>query len=133
MKILKFNESFGSEITKTKGITLKSSTPVMNCPGVLQFIVDIQKKSYEEDMKNLSKNLIEELSLLFGEPNKRLRLEYNTKVWCLKFKELEFNIFTSKGKGTSIELCTTFDDIRTGSYKDEIIEFLTELHKSINK
>lgn len=56
-----------------------------------------------------------------------------TKVWILEYNGLIFNIFTSKGKGTSVEICGyDYDDIRTGINEKEIIEFLEELHRLIN-
>lgn len=83
--------------------------------------------------KNLSQNILKELELNFGKPNKSIRLEFLNNVWILKYNELTFNIFSTKGKGISIEICGyNYDDIRTGLKEKEIIEFLEELHKLIN-
>ena len=132
MKIRKFNESV-NKITQTKGILLKSSVPVTNNIDIMRHIIDIQTESYKTDKKNLTSNLINELTKIFGDPNKRLRLEFNTKVWCLNFNGLDFNVFTAKGKGTGIEVCDlSYEDVRNGLKKEEIIEFLDELYKIIN-
>lgn len=132
MKIRKFNESV-NKITQTKGILLKSSVPVTNNIDIMRHIIDIQTESYKTDKKNLTSNLINELTKIFGDPNKRLRLEFSTKVWCLNFNGLDFNVFTAKGKGTGIEVCDlSYEDVRNGLKKEEIIEFLDELYKIIN-
>lgn len=104
MKIRKFNESV-NKITQTKGILLKSSVPVTNNIDIMRHIIDIQTESYKTDKKNLTSNLINELTKIFGDSNKRLRLEFSTKVWYLNFNGLDFNVFTAKGKGTWIEVC----------------------------
>jgi len=135
MKILKFKESLESnKITQTKGIVLKNSVPVTNNTEILQYIIDIQMDSYKNGKKCLSTNLLEELNREFGKPNKRLRLEFLNSVWCLNFKGIDYNVFSAKGKGTSIEVCgLSYDDIRNGIHKEEIKEFLYELYKKINK
>lgn len=134
MKILKFNESLNNQIIKTKGIILKDSVPVTNNSELMQYMIDIQMKSYKNGGKNLTSNLIDELTKEFGEPNKRLRLEFNTKVWCLQFKGNDYNVFTAKGKGTGIEICgLSYEDVRNGVKKQDIKDFLDELYKIINK
>lgn len=121
------------EITKTNSIILKTSVPVNNNPRILKWIVDSQTNSYLNKQKSLSQNLLVDLEKIFGPSNKSLRLEFMTKVWVLECNGLIFNVFTSKGKGTSIEICGyTHDEIRLGEKESEIIEFLEELHKIIN-
>lgn len=93
-----------------------------------------QMKSYKNSEKNLLRNIIDDLNSNFGEPNKALKLEFNTKVWILKYKDLTFNVFTSKGGGTSIELCNYSDEqVRKGEREEDIIDFLTELHKKLTR
>lgn len=133
MRIKKFNESLDNQITQTKGIVVKDSVPVTNNMEIMQYMIDIQMKSYKSGEKNLTSNLIDELTREFGEPNKRLRLEFNTKLWCLQFKGNDYNIFTAKGKGTGIEICgLSYEEVRNGIKKEEIMEFLDELHRIIN-
>lgn len=96
-------------------------------------MVDNQVNSYKSSQKNLLRNLIDDLTHIFGDPNKVIRLEFNNEVWILRYKDLTFNIFTSKGGGTSIELCNYSDEqIRSGERQEDIIDFLKELHKKIN-
>jgi hypothetical protein len=110
----------------------KSSIPVQNNPQILKWLCDNQTKSYQNKEKNLLQNLIPELTELFGNPNKTLRLE--SKLWILKYNDLTFNVFTAKGKGTSIEVCDySHDDINSGVKQTEIIQFLEELHRLINQ
>lgn len=133
MKIKRFNESLDNKIIQTKGIVLKSSVPVTNNPHIMKYMIDIQMESFKNGTKNLTSNLIDELTREFGEPNKRLRLEYNTKVWCLQFNGIDYNIFTAKGKGTGIEICgLTYEEVRNGDKEKETIEFLDELHRIVN-
>lgn len=121
-------------INKVKKIVIDNSVPVNNNPNILKWLVDCQTHSYVNGQKNLSKNLSDELENIFGPSNKSLRLEFRTKVWVLEYNGLTFNVFTSKGKGTSIEICGfDYDDIRTGEKEFEIIRFLEELHKLINE
>lgn len=119
------------EINKVRRNVLEDSIPVINNPNILKWLVDCQINSYLNNQKNLSKNLLKELEYFFGNSNKSLRLEFMTKVWILEYNKL---IFTSKGKGTSVEICgCDYDDIRTGTKEKEIVEFLEELHRLINK
>jgi hypothetical protein len=122
-------------IKKVKKIVIDhGSVPVSNNPNILKWLVDCQTHSYLNGQKNLSKNLLDELENIFGPSNKSLRLEFATKVWVLEYNGLTFNVFTAKGKGTSIEICGfDYDDIRTGSREFEIISFLEELHRLINE
>lgn len=112
---------------------LSSSVPIINNRNLLNFMVDSQTKSFLNNQKNLTSNLLEELHRVFGTHNKCIRLEAMTKVWVLKYKDLTFNVFTAKNKGTSIEICGfTNEELRLGEKQDEIIEFLIKLHKLIN-
>ena len=121
-------------IIKLDRIIVRNSTPVINNRDILQWMVDNQLESYRQGKKNLAKNLLSELTNEFGPANEGLRLEFMTKVWVLEYKELIFNVFTAKGKGTSIEVCGMSDEeIRNGVNQEEIIEFLSELHSIINK
>lgn len=132
MKIKKVNEISDSlEITKVEGKKFSdNSIPVTNSRKVLDWIVNTQFKT----KKNLMQNLIVELTELFGPYNRGLRLEFLTKLWILKYKDIIFNVFTAKGKGTSIEIVDQdFDDIRFGKKDKEIIEFLEKLTVLVNK
>jgi hypothetical protein len=117
---------------KVKRLITPQSTPINNNPNILKWLVDCQTNSYPNN-KNLSKNLLKELTEIFGKPNKSLKLEVNTKLYIIEYNKLTFNIFTAKGKGTSIEICkSNYEDIRTGKHEKEIIEFLKELYTKIN-
>lgn len=132
-KIKDFGQFLNENINKVKRIVLEDSVPVTNNPNILKWFVDCQTNSYLNNQKNLSQNLLKELEETFGNSNKSLRLEFMTKVWILRYNSLTFNVFTAKGKGTSVEICGyDYDDIRTGKNEKEIIEFLEELHKLIN-
>ena len=118
---------------KANKIIANSSVAITNNPNILQWLVDCQLKSYKNGQKNLSSNLLIELNSLFGSHNKGFRLEFMTKLWILEHDGLEFNVFTAKGKGTSIEICGfNCDDIRNGIKYTEIITFLEKLHELIN-
>lgn len=132
-KVKNFNQFLNENINKVNRIVLEDSVPVTNNPNILKWLVDCQTNSYRNNHKNLSQNLLKELEEIFGSSNKSLRLEFMTKVWILEYNGLIFNVFTAKGKGTSVEVCGyDYDDIRTGTNEKEIIEFLEELHKLIN-
>lgn len=118
-------------ITKNKAFkTIKDSVPITNNPGILSHICDMQIRAYADKYKNISRSLINELTELFGKSNTIL---FNVnKVWCLKFKELEFNVFSEDGKGTSIEICgESYVDINGGKHQEIIIEFLEELYNLV--
>jgi hypothetical protein len=134
MKIKKVNEiNYSTEITKVDSKKILDSVPVQNNRDISDWFIKDSMKSYREGHIGLLKNLISELTELFGPYNKGLRLEFLTKLWVLKYKFLIFNVFTAKGKGTSIEVCDmTHDDVRIGKNEKEIIEFLEELHKIVN-
>lgn len=132
-KVNNFNQLLNENINKVKRIVLEDSVPITNNPNILKWFVDCQINSYHNNQKNLSQNLLKELEGIFGNPNKSLRLEFMTKVWILEYNGLIFNVFTAKGKGTSVEICgCDYDDIRIGINEKEIIEFLEELHRLIN-
>jgi len=135
MKIKKVNEMIDTDsITHVIGKKINDSVPVTNSRKISQWFVDNSMSSHKEGHISLLKNLITELTELFGVYNKGMRLEFLTKVWILKYKDLTFNIFTAKGKGTSIEVCDLkYEDIRNGKYENEIIEFLQKLYELINK
>lgn len=134
-KIESWKQFLNENINKVNNkIIVDNSVPITNNPNLLRWICDCQTNSYRNGHKNLSQNLLVELDQLFGSSNKSLRLEFMTKVWILEYDKLIFNIFTAKGKGTSIEIVGyDYDEIRTGIKESEIINFLEELHKMINK
>jgi hypothetical protein len=114
-------------------INISSSTPITCNPKILNTIVNIQTDAYLKGLKNISSNLIDELTLLFGDSNKTLRLEYLTKVWIVEYNDVSYNIFTAKGKGTSIEIIGyDFNSINSGVKEKEIIDFIEHLYKEIN-
>lgn len=132
-KVKNFVQFLNENINKVKRIVLEDSVAVTNNPNILKWLVDCQTNSYLNNQKNLSRNLLKELEEIFGSSKKSLRLEFMTKVWILEYNGLIFNVFTSKGKGTSVEICGyDYDDIRMGTNEKEIIEFLEELHRLIN-
>lgn len=95
---------------------------------VLQFMVDNMFK-FE---KGLSAYLFDELTAKYGKHTDTLKGEFIHKIWTLKFKDLIFNVFTAKQKGTSIEMVgKDYDDVAYGRYNTDVIEFLTELQKEI--
>lgn len=121
------------KIEKINNITLNNSIPIVNNPNILEKIIYFQTYSYENNKKNLSKNLIKEMERIFGNSNKSLRLEFLTKVWILKYDDIIFNLFTAKNKGTSIEIVGyNHEDIRKGVKEKEIINFIEELYNLIN-
>lgn len=122
-------------ITQIKNVVFnKNSVPVTNNSDILKWLVDCQTNSYLNKQKNLSQNLVDELTSIFGSSNKTLRLEFMMKVWILQYKDLTFNIFTAKGKGTYIEIVGySYDDINKKIKQNDIIKFLEELHSLINK
>lgn len=95
-------EIIGDNIIKITKLITDSSVPVMNNPRISQWLCDNSVKAYEQKKKNLMHNLINELTALFGKQNKTLGLEFFTRLWGLKYKDLTFNVYTAKGKGTSI-------------------------------
>lgn len=134
MKIKKLNEMNDTdEIIKVPVKIIYDSVPVQSNRYISDWFIEDSMTSYREGHIGLLKNLITELTELFGSYNKGLRLEFLTKLWILKYKDLTFNVFTAKGKGTSIEVCDmTHEEVRNGKNKEEIIEFLEKLHKLVN-
>ena len=121
------------QINKVKKIVLENSVPITNNPKILKWLINCQTNSYFNNHKNLSQNLLKELEEIFGSSNKSLRLEFMTKVWILEYNKLIFNVFTSKGKGTSVEICGyDYNDIQIGTNEKKIIKFLEELYRLIN-
>jgi hypothetical protein len=115
-------------------IILNKSVPVTNNPKILMWLVDCQTNSHKNGKKNLSKNLLTELTDLFGPSNKSIRLEFMTKVWVLKHKYSVYNVFAAKGRGTSIEIVGLgYVDVWNGDKENDIIEFLEDLYELINK
>lgn len=55
-------------------LVINSSTPITCNPKILNIIVNIQTDAYTKGLKNISRNLIDELTVLFGNHNKCLRL-----------------------------------------------------------
>ena len=132
--IMKYNNFLKESITINNSFYSKDSTPITNNKDILEWLVNNSLESYENKQKNLSQSLILELTDLFGPPTKKLRLEFLTSLWCLNFKDVTFNVFTAKGKGTNIEICNyDYKDINKGVRKDIILEFLKELHTLINQ
>ncbi len=143
------NEGLLPAINKVKKNIIDDSIPITNNFNILEWLVDCQQNSYINNQKNLSQNLLKELEEIFGSSNKSLRLEFMTKVWILEYNGLTFNVFTAKGKGTSIEICgydykdiagrseTLLQGVRVTrplkvTIEREIIKFLEELHRLIN-
>lgn len=134
MKIDKFDDMVNDDIIHITGKFFnKNSVPVQNNINISNWFIKNSMTAYREGHIGLLKNLISELTELFGKSNKTIRLEFMTRVWILKYKNLTFNVFTAKGKGTSIEVCDfDYEDIRNGKYEAEIIEFLEKLYNLIN-
>jgi hypothetical protein len=132
-KVRNFRQFLNESINKVIKTIVDDSVPVTNNPNILKWLVDCQTNSYLNNQKHLSQNLLKELEETFGSSNKSLRLKFMTKVWILKYNGLTFNVFTAKNQGTSIEICGyDYEDIRTGTKEEEIINFLEELHRLIN-
>jgi len=128
----KLNEDV-ADIYKINLPVRKNSVTIANNPTLLKQLVDYDMEAYRNKEKGLSHNLIEELTYLFGGQNVTLRLESMTKLWILEYKDLIFNVYSAKGKGTSIEICGyTSEDIRIGKRQKDISEFLENLYALIN-
>lgn len=115
---------------KLDNVIDKHSLPITCNSKILQHIVDIQTKSYINKTKSLSVSLDDELYNLFG---KETCVLVNQKCYCLEYNNLTYNVFTKKGKGTSIEVNLTYEDLNKRKNVKNILEFLKELYKSINK
>ena len=135
MKVDKFNETH-EEIIHIEGNDVSNdSVPITNNRDILTYMVNIQTDAFKSHKLVLTSNLIEPLTKIFGTQNKTMRLEFMTKLWVLKFKDLTFNVYTAKNRGTSYEVCDySYEDIRTDKLlTKKIIEFLDELYKLINE
>ena len=109
----------------------RDGVPITNNAKILGIIVDIQVDAYEKNKKSLSKNMTDDLMRLFGKNTNSFLGEFRHKIWTLKFKDLQFNIFCSK-RGTTIEICNyDYEQIRIGERESDIIEFIKELYKII--
>ena len=118
-------------ISRIKTSDTKMSTPIENNRAILNWMVSHQTYSFKNKKKCLSESLVDELTKIFGKPNRTLRLEFLTRCWVLKYHDLTFNIYTAEIKGTDIEICDySLEDISRGVKQKEIIEFLEELHKN---
>ncbi len=120
-------------ITKADNINRPDSIPVTNNSKILGIIVDLQMKAFEDQKISLSRNLSNQLTVIFGKNTSSFTSEFRHKIWTLKYKDLLFNIFCSNG-GTNIEICNfSHSQINKGESESDIIEFLNELYKLINK
>jgi hypothetical protein len=123
----------GVEIRKVETSKIRSSIPVVNDTEILSRIITIQVGAYNKGLKSLSQSLVTELMMLFGASNKIMKLEYRTRVWVLEHCGIYYNVFTAVGRGTSIEICDyTFEDVRLGVMRDQILDFLEELRMLVN-
>ena len=109
------------------------SVSIMNNREIMRYVINLQTKSFEDNKISLISNLIDPITKIFGDPNKTLRLEFMTKCWSLKYKDLIFNVYTAKNRGTTYEICDcTYDDVRNGKENKTIMEFLDKLYELIN-
>ena len=132
-KQFSMNESNMYNIVKIESYIKKDSVPISNNRVILGQLIEYDMEAYRNNEIGLTNNIIEELTTLFGKHNKGMRLEFLTKLWMLKYKDLIFNVYTAKGKGTSIEICDyEYDAIRMGERQDDILEFLETLYSLIN-
>jgi len=133
MKVNKFEETI-DKITHVEGKDFSNdSVPITNSREILTYMVNIQTSAFKDNKLTLTSNLIEPLTKKFGTQNKTMRLEFMTKLWILKFKDLTFNVYTAKNRGTSYEVCDySYEDVREGKIDKKIIEFLEKLYILIN-
>jgi len=127
--------NYSHKIVQVNMLFKKNSVPVMNSPRILQWMVDNQTESYKLKKKCLSANISEELTKIFGKQNTTITLEFRHKVWILKLAgdKQVFNVFSAKGKGTSIEICdATYDDVNSGKYNSQIRMFLETLSELVH-
>lgn len=114
---------------------------ILNSQELLGKIIDIQMDAFRTQKKHLAQTLGEELTELYGKHNYCLHLEHLTRVWVLNYNdELTFKVYTAKGKGTTIEICTDPEDTTFEQSQGKLIRnthkvssFLTELYDSINR
>lgn len=134
MKVNKFDQ-ISEQITHIEGkdFSIESSV-ITNSREILTYMVNIQTSAFQDNKLSLTSNLIEPLTKKFGAQNKTMRLEFMTKLWILKYKDLTFKVYTAKNRGTSYEVCDySYEDIREGKIDKKIIEFLEKLYKLINE
>jgi hypothetical protein len=121
------------EITKVNTNTIEDSIPIENSRLVLSHFMDLQKKSFDNNKVIITESLTDELTSLFGECNKKMKLDYMTQVWVLKYKNFQFNIFSANERGTDIEICgLSFIELNTREMDKEIIKFLDIFYDMIN-
>lgn len=118
---------------KTKKIKkLLNSVQVNINSDILKWFAKNQTESIRKGQISLSEDLTNQMNILFGEPNIILNLQLKTRIWQIEYNDIMFNISSSK-RGTHIELIGySMEDIIKGKKKEEILEFLQELHNKIN-
>ena len=113
------------------GGILGESTPIENSKKVLEWFCNNSVESFENGKKYLSQRLDKELEKAFGNPNTRIRLEFNTKIWQVQYGDQKYVILTSE-RGTSIEILGHhYLAVSNGTLNAKIIEFLEELYKQL--
>ena len=124
----------GEEILKPSTLLMiPFSSPVANSRKVMDYMCDLITDGIKNDKKLLTDHLAHELKTLFGKHVGSLRGEFFQRIWTLDYLGLSYNIYTAKGKGTSIELQgISSEEIRNGAYDERIIAFLDELYTQIN-
>jgi len=133
MKVNKFEETTNKIIHIDGKYFSNDSVSITNSREILNYMVNIQTHAFQDNKLTLTSNLIEPLTKIFGTQNKTIRSEFMLKFWILKFKDLTFNVYTAKNRGTSYEVCDySYEDVRNGKIDKKIIEFLEELYKLIN-
>ena len=133
MKVNKFEETTNKIIHIDGKYFSNDSVSITNSREILNYMVNIQTHAFQDNKLTLTSNLIEPLTKNFGTQNKTIRSEFMLKFWILKFKDLTFNVYTAKNRGTSYEVCDySYEDVRNGKIDKKIIEFLEELYKLIN-
>jgi len=134
MKVNKFEETTNKIIHIDGKYFSNDSVSITNSREILNYMVNIQTHAFQDNKLTLTSNLIEPLTKIFGTQNKTIRSEFMLKLWILKFKDLTFNVYTAKNRGTSYEVCDySYEDVRNGKIDKKIIEFLEELYKLINE
>ena len=95
--------------------------PITNNSKILGFLCDnpILLKSHNDKYTEL-----------FGKAKRFHIFNYYQNKFTTIFNGIEYDIYSKKGKGTSIEINANFDDVWKGKYNDDIIGFLNDL---INK
>jgi len=117
-------------------ITINDSTnvslPITCSRGVLTWVIEThQMDCFRNNKPSLMSDLRKELTNTFGEQVKTITGEFRNKLWVLEHNGLVYNVFSASNKGTSIEVCKTFEEIRSGVHDTHIIGFLMELHKKL--